>query len=145
MFDWFHHTESLSAFTLSGLAVGNRHPDFSRRTATYAGFYMGDDEEAPNYDKDLKLVRSIISGSKGPMLRKATGLDWAGDPLTFADGEQIKVARVLLQHENTLLIASCAPRNTLRCKRACCRAQWISSYARRRVLLANDCTFRRIQ
>ena len=41
MFDWFHHTESLSAFTLSGLAVGAADLDFCRRTETFSGFYMG--------------------------------------------------------------------------------------------------------
>lgn len=42
---------------------------------------MGDDPEAPNYDKEKKLIRSLFTGSRGPMLRKATGLDWAGDRL----------------------------------------------------------------
>jgi hypothetical protein len=42
---------------------------------------MGDDPEAPNYDKEKKLVKSLFTGSRGPMLRKATGLDWAGDRL----------------------------------------------------------------
>lgn len=42
---------------------------------------MGNDPEAPNYDKEKKLIRSLFSGSRGPMLRKATGLDWAGDRL----------------------------------------------------------------
>ena len=45
--------------------------------------YMGDDPEAPNYDKKLKIVRSLFTGSRGPMLRKATGLDWAGDKLVL--------------------------------------------------------------
>ena len=42
---------------------------------------MGDDPEAPNYDKEKKIVKSLFTGSRGPMLRKATGLDWAGDRL----------------------------------------------------------------
>jgi hypothetical protein len=41
---------------------------------------MGEDPEAPNYDPDKKLIRSMINGSRGPMLRPATALDWAGDP-----------------------------------------------------------------
>ena len=45
--------------------------------------YMGDDPEAPNYDKQHKLCRSLFTGSRGPMLRKATGLDWAGDQLVL--------------------------------------------------------------
>ena len=54
-------------------------PKVIERTKTYAAMYMGDDPEAPNYDKELKLCRSLFTGSRGPMLRKATGLDWAGD------------------------------------------------------------------
>ena len=29
---------------------------------------------------DRKLIRSMINGSRGPMLRQATALDWVGDP-----------------------------------------------------------------
>ena len=94
MFDWFHHTESLSAFTLSGLA-DPADPSFGERTKRFAAMYMGDDAEAPNYDKKLKIVRSIFSGSRGPLLRKATGLDWAGDPLTFADGTPCDVEELV--------------------------------------------------
>jgi hypothetical protein len=124
-FDYFHHTEGMSAFTLQGLAEPY-DPKFMQRTKTYAamyafkptinllsngkllpdvfavaiinakqtarGFlllarhrYMGDDPEAPNYDKEKKLVKSLFTGSRGPMLRKATGLDWAGDRLVLPD------------------------------------------------------------
>ena len=41
---------------------------------------MGEDPDAPNYDPEHKLIRSMINGSRGPMLRKATALDWVGDP-----------------------------------------------------------------
>ena len=41
---------------------------------------MGEDPEAPNYDPERKLIRSMINGSRGPMLRPATALDWVGDP-----------------------------------------------------------------
>jgi hypothetical protein len=77
MFDFFHHTESLSAFTLSGVWWWGYHregaarrsteltapprphagladaadPAFAARTARFAAMYMGDDPEAPNYDK----------------------------------------------------------------------------------------------
>jgi hypothetical protein len=42
--------------------------------------YMGEAPRAPNYDPERKLIRSMINGSKGPLLRKATALDWVGDP-----------------------------------------------------------------
>ena len=50
MFDFFHHTESLSAFTLSGLA-DPFDTTYADRTKRFAAMYMGDDPEAPNYDK----------------------------------------------------------------------------------------------
>jgi hypothetical protein len=43
--------------------------------------YMGDDPEAPNYDPSRKILKSIWTGSKGPMLRRATTYDWVGDPV----------------------------------------------------------------
>ena len=41
---------------------------------------MAEDPEAPNYDPVHKIIRSMQNGSRGPMLRKATALDWVGDP-----------------------------------------------------------------
>ena len=46
---------------------------------------MGEDPEAPNYDPKLKLIRSMQNGSRGPMLRKATALDWVGDSFDVRD------------------------------------------------------------
>lgn len=79
-FDWFHHGEGLSAFTLEGLA----NPTDRRliqRTCRFAGMYLGEDPTAPNYDPERRLIRSMFNGSRGPLLRKATALDWAGDPI----------------------------------------------------------------
>jgi hypothetical protein len=41
---------------------------------------MGEDPEAPNYDAQFKIIRSMQNGSRGPMLRQATSIDWVGDP-----------------------------------------------------------------
>ena len=41
---------------------------------------MAEDPEAANYDPARKIIRSMQNGSRGPMLRKATALDWVGDP-----------------------------------------------------------------
>jgi hypothetical protein len=54
---------------------------YRERARRFAGFYMGEDKDAPNYDPRHKLIRSMMNGSRGPMLRKATPLDWAGDPI----------------------------------------------------------------
>src|SRR5262249_39909544 len=40
-----------------------------------------EDPGAQNYDPKHKIIRSMFNGSRGPLLRKATGLDWAGDPI----------------------------------------------------------------
>ncbi len=93
MFDWFHNGEGFSAFYLQGLCnpTDRRLLQRSRR---YAGFYLNEDPQAPNYDPEHKIIRSMFNGSRGPLLRKATGLDWAGDPIEVegrfhaAHGEQ---------------------------------------------------------
>jgi hypothetical protein len=77
--DWMHHGEGLRVFNRMGLSV----PDdatYRARVRRFAGFYMGEDAEAPNYDPQRKLIRSLINGSRGPLLRKATAIDWVGDP-----------------------------------------------------------------
>jgi hypothetical protein len=80
MFDWFHHGEGLSVFNLEGLC-DPEDPRFRQRVVRYAGFYLNDDPGAPNYDPKVKIIRSLFNGSRGPLLRKATALDWAGDPI----------------------------------------------------------------
>ncbi|MBI2964574.1 MAG: hypothetical protein HYY34_00020, partial [Chloroflexi bacterium] len=80
MFDWFHHGEWLSPYALLGLADPG-DPRFEHRTRKYAGFYMGEEPQAPNYDPSHRIIRSMFNGSRGPLMRKATGLDWAGDPI----------------------------------------------------------------
>ncbi|MXX27249.1 MAG: hypothetical protein F4Z82_17595 [Caldilineaceae bacterium SB0668_bin_21] len=80
MFDWFHNGEGFSAFFLQGLS-DPYDSKFQLRCRRFAGFYMDDDPIAKNYDPEHKLIRSMFNGSRGPLLRKATGLDWAGDPI----------------------------------------------------------------
>jgi len=79
-FDWMHNGEGLTVFNLMGLA-NPTDPAYERRVRRYAGFYMNEDPQAPNYDPEHKIIRSLFNGSRGPLLRKATGLDWAGDPI----------------------------------------------------------------
>ena len=78
-FDWFHHGEGYSAFFLQGLSDPYNKP-FEQRSRRFAAMYMGEDPQAPNYDPEHKIIRSMFNGSRGPLLRKATDLDWAGDP-----------------------------------------------------------------
>jgi hypothetical protein len=77
--DWMHHGEGLQLFNRMALSAPG-DAAYRERVRRFAAMYMGDDPEAPNYDRDRKLIRSVINGSRGPMLRKATALDWVGDP-----------------------------------------------------------------
>jgi hypothetical protein len=81
--DWMHHGEGLQLFNRMALSVPD-HPAYRDRVRRFAAMYMGDDPEAPNYDPKRKLIRSMINGSRGPLLRKATSLDWVGDPFDTA-------------------------------------------------------------
>jgi hypothetical protein len=77
--DWMHHGEGLQLFNRMGLSMP-MDPKYQERARRFAGFYMGEDPEAPNYDPVHKIIRSMHNGSRGPMLRKATPIDWVGDP-----------------------------------------------------------------
>ena len=83
MFDWFHLGEGLSVFNLEGLC-DPRDSWYRQRVAHFAGFYMGQDPGAANYDPKVKIIRSMFNGSRGPLLRKATALDWTGDSIKVA-------------------------------------------------------------
>ena len=77
--DWMHHGEGLQLFNRMGLSMPT-DARYQERARRFAGFYMGEDAEAPNYDPVHKIIRSMQNGSRGPMLRQATPLDWVGDP-----------------------------------------------------------------
>ena len=83
MFDWLHLGEGLTVFNLLGLCQ-----PYDDATATrirrYAGFYLNEDPQAANYDPKTKVIRGMFNGSRGPLLRRATALDWAGDPIEVA-------------------------------------------------------------
>jgi hypothetical protein len=82
--DWQHHSEEMTLFNLQGLSDPDS-PAFQARARRFAGLYMGDDPGAPNYDPKHRIIRSLMTGSRGPMLRQATALDWAGDPFEVGD------------------------------------------------------------
>jgi hypothetical protein len=77
--DWMHHGEGLQLFNRMGLSMPTDER-YQSRARRFAGFYMGEDADAPNYDARHKIIRSMQTGSRGPMLRPATALDWVGDP-----------------------------------------------------------------
>jgi hypothetical protein len=101
MFDWLHHGEGLSVFNLEGL--GDPHDArYRQRVTRFAGFYTNDDPGAPNYDPKHKIIRSLFNGSRGPLLRPATALDWAGDPIEvknrFRPGHGEQSYEQMLEH-----------------------------------------------
>ena len=78
MLDWVHVGEGLTVFNIMGLSDPNS-PKFQKRVRRFAGFYTGEDPSAANYDPKHKVIRSMFNGSRGPLLRPATSVDWAGD------------------------------------------------------------------
>ena len=109
--DWFHTGEGMRGFMFLGLS----DPDNSvlrMRMKRFAGMYMNEDPEAPNYDPVQKIIKSIWNGSKGPMLHKATTYDWVGDavPGTFhlLHGKQGRGGMVDLMSVYDKMLAHCA-------------------------------------
>jgi hypothetical protein len=84
MFDWLHNGEGLAVFNLQGLSDPYDRK-FQARVRRFAGFYLNEDPDAPNYDPKHKIIKSMFNGSRGPLLRKATALDWAGDPIEIGN------------------------------------------------------------
>ena len=64
-YDQFHQSESYIYFYLLCMAApdNGKNVDRARR---FAGFYLGEDPEAPNYDPEKKIIRCAHNGSKGP-------------------------------------------------------------------------------
>ena len=82
-FDWEHTGEGLAPFYFSGLS---RPTDlrYQARMRRFAGFYMNEDPEAPNYDPEHKIIKSLFNGSRGPKLTPASANDWDGEPVPGA-------------------------------------------------------------
>ncbi len=89
-YDWMHHGESYVYIYHFGLADPTRRKD-RERALRFAGLYMGEDPSAPNWDAELKLIRSPINGSRGPRFENSA-VDWvthrpvlANYPLPYDD------------------------------------------------------------
>ena len=80
MFDWLHHSEGLTVFCLQGLSDPSDR-NLLLRTRRFAGLYLNEHPQAQNYDPKHRIMKSMFNGSRGPLMRRATGLDWAGDPI----------------------------------------------------------------
>jgi hypothetical protein len=77
-FDWEHTGEGLQAFYWDGLGRPGHQVNLAR-ARRFAGFYLNEDPGARNYDHKLKIIRSLFNGSRGPVTRPVTPVDWDGD------------------------------------------------------------------
>lgn len=89
-YDWMHHGESSLFFYYFGFA-DPANPRDRGRARRFARMYTGDDPTAPNYDPEHRMMRSPITGSRGPRFENAWE-DWAthravlaGYPAPFED------------------------------------------------------------
>ena len=64
--DWFHNSENYIYFYGLGLADPTNN-EMLRRARRFAGFYMAEDPQVPNYNPQHRIIRSPFSGSKGPL------------------------------------------------------------------------------
>ena len=84
MFDWFHLGEGLSVFNLEGLC-DPRDARYRQRVSALCRVSTWAMTPARRITiPKVKIIRSLFNGSRGPLLRKATALDWAGDPIEVA-------------------------------------------------------------
>jgi len=70
-YDQFHQAESYIYFYLLGLADPT-NPRLVERARRFAGLYLNEDPEAPNYDPEHRLIRGPHNGSTGPHAARAT-------------------------------------------------------------------------
>ncbi len=67
-YDWMHQGEGYVFFYLLCLADPANKTN-RRRARRYAGFYMNEEPQAPNYDPEKKIIKSSHNGSMGPAER----------------------------------------------------------------------------
>ncbi len=86
MMDWLHNAEGLTVFNMQGLSAPEA-PKFAQRVRRFADFYVPSADNplqataTANYDASQRIIVSLFNGSRGPLKRPATALDWAGDPI----------------------------------------------------------------
>jgi len=73
-YDWMHHGEGYLYFYFLGLS-DPQSAKLKQRAVRFARMYSGDDPDASNYDRHKRLMRSPITGSRGPRF-EMTVEDW---------------------------------------------------------------------
>lgn len=71
-YDWMHHGEAYNYLFYLALADPSSLIDL-QRARHFADMYIGADPQAPNYDPERRLIRSPLTGSRGPR----TTTEWA--------------------------------------------------------------------
>lgn len=88
--DWMHHGEGYINMYPMGMVDPNDKL-FKDRAIRFAAMYIGEDLEAPNWDPELKQMRAVMNGSRGPLMEWSKR-DWTPTnanltyyPLPFLD------------------------------------------------------------
>ncbi|MGW5361895.1 hypothetical protein [Actinopolymorpha pittospori] len=74
-YDWMHHGEANNLLYLLAQADPTSFRE-RQRAVTFARLYTGEDPAAPNYDPARRLIRSPLTGSRGPRFT-CTAEDWS--------------------------------------------------------------------
>ena len=86
-YDWFHQGEGNYLFYMLCLA-DPLNPKNVERAKRFAGFFIGEDPDAPNYDAQHKIIKCAMNGSKGPAFWAFGGhpySPWDGYNMPFYD------------------------------------------------------------
>jgi hypothetical protein len=80
--DWQHHGEGLQLFNRMALSV----PTIRSISTACAGLPASTWARirGPELRSTHNIIRSMMNGSKGPLLRKATAIEWVGEPFDMA-------------------------------------------------------------
>ena len=77
---WFHRVEGMRGSLLYGLSAPV-DPVPVDRMKRFARMYTGEDPLAPNYDPSNEVIKSLWTGSQGPVLRNNNLRPGVGDPV----------------------------------------------------------------
>ena len=86
-YDWFHQGEGNYLFYMLCMADPS-NPKNIERAKRFAGFFMDEDPDAPNYDTQHKIIKCAMNGSKGPAFWAFGGhpySPWDGYNMPFYD------------------------------------------------------------
>ncbi len=86
-YDWFHQSEGNYLFYMLCMADPS-HATNVERAKRFAGFFMNEDPDAPNYDSEHKIIKCVMNGSKGPAFWTFEGQSfwpWDGYNMPFYD------------------------------------------------------------